>query len=343
MDVKTLIARTLEKKKEARVSEIVKATGFSRAYISKVFQELRDEGKVVLLGRANKARYVSATQQAVSRAKNNILQFRRTLRNKNLSEDSVLDEIKKYTGIFSGIKGSVSRIMDYAFTEMLNNAIEHSRSKTIEVSAEKDKNCAYFSVADKGVGIFNNIMEKKRLRSRMEAIQDLTKGKLSTAPEAHSGEGIFFTSKAVDTLVIRGSDKKLIFDNLLNDIFIKDIKNTTGTKVNFSVSLISGRHLADIFEEYTDDGFEFDRTKVVVKLYKTGAEYISRSQARRILSGLEKFKAVLLDFKGVDTVGQAFADEIFSVWKRRYQAISIEHQNANENVLFMINRALGRK
>ena len=77
-----------------------------------------------------------------------------------------------------------------------------------------------------------------------------------------------------------------------------------------------------------------------IKLYKMDSEYISRSQARRILSGLYKFKTVILDFKGVETVGQGFADEVFRVWKLNYPDISIIPNNANENINFMINRAL---
>ena len=54
-------------------------------------------------------------------------------------------------------------------------------------------------------------MKKKNLNSEMEAIQDLLKGKQTTAPEAHSGEGIFFTSKVSSVLTIQSSHKKLIY------------------------------------------------------------------------------------------------------------------------------------
>ncbi len=130
-------------------------------------------------------------------------------------------------------------------------------------------------------------------------------------------------------------------DNLIKDIFVKDVKKShIGTKIFFSINIDTNRQLSDIFKEYTGDSFEFARTKVSVKLYKMGSEYISRSQARRILSGLDKFKTVILDFKGVETVGQGFADEVFRVWKLNYPKINIIAQNANENISFMINRTL---
>jgi len=43
--------------------------------------------------------------------------------------------------------------------------------------------------------------------------------------------------------------------------------------------------------------------------------HVSRSQAKRLLMGLEKFNTIILDFKGVVSVGQAFVDQVFRVSK----------------------------
>jgi len=340
MDIKSLILRKIKRKGEIKVADIVKATGFSRAYVNRFFKELREENKIVLVGKANKARYVLANSQSVIKAKRETLTFHRVLVNKSISEDFILGEIKRKTGIFLGLRKNVSRIIDYAFTEMLNNAIEHSKSEKIEVFIEKKEGIVHFDVIDKGVGIFNNIMRKKKLKNELEAIQDLMKGKQTTAPREHTGEGIFFTSKVADTLTIKSSKKKLIFNNILEDVFIRDIGNMKGTKVTFTINQDSKRNIDSIFRKYSEGLFDFKKTKVTVKLYKADTEYISRSQARRILSGLEKFKSILLDFNDVDTIGQAFADEIFRVWKNRHPGINIQYESANENIEFMIKRAL---
>ena len=102
---------------------------------------------------------------------------RKIMINKDLAEDKVLRQIKEESSIFQGIAGNVSSIVDYAFTEMLNNAIEHSASEKIDVVIMKTATDIRFTVADRGVGIFNNIMKRKRLASTMDAIQDLLKGK----------------------------------------------------------------------------------------------------------------------------------------------------------------------
>ena len=341
MNIRNFILKKLAKEGKMRASDVTSKTGFSRAYISRFLQELQNEGKIMRIGQANQAHYVAARQTTVVREKRKILHVHRMLKNKGLAEDAVLDEIKKESGIFFKLHKNISDILDYAFTEMLNNAIEHSRSKSIEILVRREPGIVGFDIVDRGVGIFNNLMKKKGLKSELEAIQDLLKGKQTTAPKQHTGEGIFFTSKMADILTFKSSNKKLIFDNIVSDIFVKSIKNVKGTKVAFFIKINSGRNLAKIFKEFSGDSFEFSKTRVIVKLYKMGAVYISRSQARRVLGGLDKFREIILDFRGVETIGQAFADEVFRIWQAHHHGIKVKYENANDNTVFMIKRAIG--
>jgi anti-sigma regulatory factor (Ser/Thr protein kinase)/biotin operon repressor len=343
MNIRDLILRKLEEKGEVRSSEIVKATGYSRAYVNRYFKELREEGVLLQIGKANKAKYITATEKIILKERKSINKIHRILNNVNLHEDEVFNSIKENSGIIGGLSSNVSSIIEYAFTEMLNNAIEHSESKKIEIIIEKRINNIIFEVRDRGVGIFSNIMTKKGLSSEMDAIQDLLKGKQTTAPSYHSGEGIFFTSKIGDILTIQSSQKKLIFDNLIGDIFVRDVKNTQGTRILFSVSLDSTKDINGVFRRYSDNNYEFSKTEVAIKLYAVGVNYISRSQARRVLTGLENFKAIMLDFREIDTIGQSFADEIFRVWKMKNPKVNITFKNTNENVLFMIKRAISEE
>jgi len=337
MDIKKYILNMISKKKRVRAADVVNRTGFSRAYVHRFLKKLADEGLIVLIGKANQAHYVIASNKGALPAKPS--RVRKIITNRGLAEDKVLSQIKAESSIFQGMAGNVSSIIDYAFTEMLNNAIEHSSSEKIDLIVTKTFVDIRFTVADQGVGIFNNIMKKKRLVSTMDAIQDLLKGKETTAPEGHSGEGIFFTSKIADRLTIKSFEKKIVFDNVGQDIYIKDIQSSKGTKVDFVLGLKSKKTLSDLFNQYTDESFQFSKTGVKVKLYHQDVEYVSRSQARRILAGLEKFKTIELDFKDVETAGQAFADEIFRVWQNAHKDIKVTVINANKNIMLMIRRA----
>lgn len=79
--------------------------------------------------------------------------------------------------------------------------------------------------------------------------------------------------------------------------------------------------------------------QVRVQLDTITGDYISRSKAREVLLGLEKFKIILLDFDRVPVIGQAFADEIYRVFQNKYPRIVIQETSMNEGVKFMIERA----
>lgn len=344
MDIQRFILNKAAKQGEISVAEVVKATSFSRAYIFRFFQELMESGQIVKIGHANRAHYVLAVSKFVKKEKRKLLSFSRIFENKNLKEDKIFNLIKSETGIFERMKENVANILEYAFTEMLNNAIEHSSSRRIKIIMKRSGKAVRFDVIDWGIGIFEKIIHARHLSSVEEAIQDLLKGKQTTDPEAHSGEGIFFTRRIADTFSIRSSAKKLFFNNIISDFTIVTIKPVVGTKITFSIRYNSKKELRDVFKQYTEESFEFSTTEVTVRLYERGAPtFMSRSQARRILFGLEKFKKIVLDFDKVRAVGQGFADEIFRVWQANHPDIKIITKNTDQNVDFMIKRAKSKK
>ncbi len=70
---------------------------------------------------------------------------------------------------------------------------------------------------------------------------------------------------------------------------------------------------------------------------------MSRSKAKRVMSGVAKFKEVVLDFSGVERIGQAFANEIFRVYANAHPAVNVQYLNAAPAVERLIRRALANK
>jgi len=335
MRLKEKILELSSKNKKIKTTEVAAKFNVSRQFASLVIKSLVEEGKLIKAGGTRYAFYVLPKHMSSLGEK-----VKKRLKNKNLKEHEVLDDIKKQLPFFSKTNENISSIFDYAFSEMLNNAIEHSHSKFIEVEVKKQENTLIFTVSDSGIGAFKSVMEKHKLKSELEAIQDILKGKTTTQPQAHSGEGIFFTSKASDIFVMDSHNLRLRIDNLANDIFIQEIPKKRGTKVKFYVNTSSEKLLNNIFKKYqsSSKALSFDKTEVKIKLYTLGTIYVSRSQARRVLVSLDKFKVIILDFEKVPTVGQAFADEIFRVFAKRHPEIKIKPINMNEAVEFMIKR-----
>jgi anti-sigma regulatory factor (Ser/Thr protein kinase) len=253
-----------------------------------------------------------------------------------LAEDQVWKRIKQDLDIPPDTKAG--RIMAYAFTEMLNNAIDHSESETVAVSfwVSGDQWC--FEVKDEGLGVFAKLIAGLHLGSEFESVQELSKGKRTTDPERHSGEGIFFTSKIVDLFRLTSSGVRWTVDNLRNDQALGIVPAVPGTSVQCQVDPHTERVIADTFREFTDD-HEFVRTRPVVKLFEIATPFVSRSEARRLLDGLAAdFETVEVDFNGVTDVGQGFIDELLRVWPDTHPGKTVVPLNMNAAVRFMVDR-----
>ena len=263
-------------------------------------------------------------------------------KNKNLEEDILYDElIKKYE---IDKKNNVKHILVYAFTEMLNNAIEHSEGTEISIHYTENYFNIFVIIKDNGIGIFRKIVRDHNLKNENEAIFELKKGKLTSDAENHSGEGIFFTSKVVDYFLISSFNKT--FSSGSDEYFYSIEQNRErtikGTEVILVLNKNTERTTKEIFDEYTSDDFVFNKTKITVHLAKDylGHDFVSRSLAKRILMNVEKFKVIVLDFENIDNIGQGFADEVFRVFKNKNPDITIVPINMNEEIEFMINRAM---
>ena len=182
-------------------------------------------------------------------------------------------------------------------------------------------------------------MTKFKLKNEFEGLEHLLKGKQTTMPSKHTGQGVFFTSRIADRFEIRSHKLTLIVDNQKNDIFVGEQNHTTGTKISFFIKSKSKKKLKSLFDQYANEDYEFDRANFRVKL-TADRELLSRSQAKRILLGLDVYKKIIFDFSKVKIIGQAFADEIFRVFQNHHPHIELTFANSNEVVTAMILRAL---
>ena len=262
-----------------------------------------------------------------------------------LEEDTIWR--KNILPLLNEAPSNIVKICYYGFTEILNNAIDHSNGQQVTVRTERTLREIQILVNDDGIGIFNKLQQELGLTDNLHAILELSKGKLTTDPKRHTGEGIFFSSKIFDTFSI--SSGKLYFSHFskLNNIegsdwLLEDVSDSIqGTVIRMKIRLDSTRTTEAVFNYYSgNDEFGFTKTHIPVLLAQHGAEnLISRSQAKRLLTRFERFKEIILDFKDVEEIGQAFADEIFRVYKNEHPNIYLYPINTNEQISKMILRA----
>ncbi len=197
-------------------------------------------------------------------------------------------------------------------------------------------------VAVDGEGIFLKIQRALGLHDPRESILELAKGKLTTAPQQHSGEGIFFTSRVMDLFAIESHRLRFIHAAKAADLIAEQGVDTHGTRVTLRLDNDSPRRLQTVFDDYTDsEEYTFDKTVVPLRLAQhEGEKLVSRSQAKRVAHRFDRFKRVELDFTGIEEIGQAFADEMFRVFATAHPAIRITPINTSPAVAQMIRRVV---
>ncbi|RYZ92701.1 MAG: DUF4325 domain-containing protein [Proteobacteria bacterium] len=250
---------------------------------------------------------------------------------------------QRFEPLTTSLQPNVRDILRYSVSEMINNVIDHSEGTEIGLSFEETETDIKILVMDDGVGIFNKISKALALHDQREAVLHLSKGKFTTDSANHSGQGIFFTSRAVDEFSILSSGLSYMRYRKERDWLMESSRQVAGgTRVLLEIKKDSDSDLTAIFKKYSDEEDPgFNKTHVYVAMAKLAEEeYVSRSQARRLLLGLDKFEEFVLDFANVRSVGQGFVDEVFRVFKERHPKIKIRFTNANSDVEFMIKRGL---
>lgn len=296
--------------------------------------KLIKSGEVVKTGKTRDTRYYFACDLEKE------IKFK--INNQQVDEFQIYkDFIEKSLGDFGD---NLESICHYGFTEVFNNALDHSKGTSVGVTIKLIKGKVQITVTDDGVGIFKTIYDFFNLDDIYESALQLSKGKMTTMPEHHTGEGLFFVSRIFDSLEIFANNIYFVRNNKEQDWSLKkDNSLKFGSKVIMTIDSKTNKKLVDIFKKYQEPNtLNFNKTEILIKLSSFKEEkLISRSQAKRVLRGLEdNFKIVLLDFKGVRLVGQGFVDEVFRVYSNNHPGISFKYVNANKDVDFMIKRSL---
>jgi anti-sigma regulatory factor (Ser/Thr protein kinase)/biotin operon repressor len=303
----------------------------TRQAVHKHMQRLIGEGAVVVSGTTRSKRYELAP----------LLQWKKQYDLAlGLAEDTVWrGDIAELLG---KLPENVLNIWHYGFTEMLNNVIDHSGSSYVAVSVSKTAASTTIEIYDDGVGIFKKIQSALDLVDERHAVLELAKGKFTTDPANHSGEGIFFSSRMFDEFDILSGEVYFSHEfDKKEDWILQRSTPRGGTLVTMKLHNHTARTTKKIFDKFTsDEDYGFTKTVVPVKLMHYGDDnLVSRSQAKRLLARIDRFKTVMLDFAGVTSVGQAFADEVFRVFRAKHPDVALVPIHASSEVRRMISRA----
>lgn len=320
---------------EAHPTDIVRIASekfsCSRQAVHNHMQRLVAEGFVVVSGTTRSKRYQLAPLVEWSRVYSLA---------PGLAEDAVWSA--DIAPLLGNMPQNVLSIWHYGFTEMFNNVIDHSGAAHVTVSVTRTAASTTIVIHDDGIGIFRKIQAALNLLDERHAVLELAKGKFSTDPANHSGEGIFFSSRMFDEFEILSGEVCFSHEfDRKEDWILQRSAARGGTAVTMKLHNHTARTVKKVFDKFTDDeDYGFNKTVVPVKLMQYGDDtLVSRSQAKRLLGRFDRFRIVMLDFAGVASIGQAFADEVFRVFRHRHPDVELVPINASAEVKRMISRA----
>jgi len=334
-NVREFILRNVEANPGAIARKAAVKFDLSRTAINRYLRRLIDEGLLTATGKTSAREY----------SLRDIVYFSDTIENitRLTSEDSIW-RFKLLPHIHE-IPKNILNICQYGFTEMFNNVIDHSLSDDAIIDLRQNYCKISMRIIDHGIGIFEKIQKDFNLPDPRTALLELSKGKLTSDNTRHTGEGIFFTSRMFDVFSIQSGGLFYSRTRADNDEWLIETNNffarVEGTSVRMEISTDATWTTRQIFSRFEGDHIRFRKTHVPIELGNyPGEQLVSRSQAKRILTRFDQFSEVLLDFQGVEEIGQAFADEIFRVFRHQNPDTKLAYTRAEPNVKKAIERVL---
>lgn len=332
MNTEKMILDLIEHCEEFTSTELQKKFDISRAMVHKYLKKFTEEGKIEKVNTTRNSYY-----KKIDRITSNASYVFKFSVKKDNDEGISFQKISDSSGLKRIVNKNSYETANYIITEMINNVLDHSKSVEYKVKLSVDSYNVSFEIADFGIGVFNSIRQKFDLPTEEDAAILLLKGKTTTYPERHTGEGIFFSMKLADEYFV-SSGKISLGHYSKESPIMKQVRLIKGTKVFFSLSRSSKTKIQEVFDKFAGKEFDykFDKTKVTMSLGKSVKSLISRSEAKRLMAGAEKFKVIELDFKGIKEIGQGFAHEIFVNFKKTHKDIDVKIINANDIVKKML-------
>lgn len=341
LDVNDSIILACASREGALPTLAAQETGLARVAVSRRIKKLADSGHLL--------RHGSGTRQTYSLgAKRFALQVHSPAWITERGGEMAQWEMHM-APLLRDLPASVQSLANTAFTEMLNNALDHADAQNILTAMHLDAGRLQLVVADDGVGIFNKIAAAAGWFDPRLALLELAKGKFTSASAGHSGMGVFVASRMMDGFCI--SSGSLRFDphearSPLAAFAWWEVPawltaKTTGTVVRMDIATDSPRKPNDVYFKYFDPqelgGDAFHTTEIPVRLAQLSSHLVSRSQGKWVMDRASQFKTVILDFDGVVHVGQAFVDEVFRVFAAAHPQVQLKTMNLTPEVAHLVH------
>ncbi len=137
-----------------QAGEVAHALSVTRQTAHRYLRQLVSDGRLIVEGAGRSTRYRRSAEGLTRRYPT-----------AGLDEDSVWREMSSPGSVLESLPETAQGTLQYALTEMVNNAIDHSGASTVIVKLSKEGLRITLEVVDEGFGIFAHIRDRMDLRS----------------------------------------------------------------------------------------------------------------------------------------------------------------------------------
>ena len=240
------------------------------------------------------------------------------------------------------LSNNLADIIKFSLGALFQNVKDHSNSTKIFFKLYFNHECLHAIISDNGKGLFGHISSTIKLDSLQNAAIELVKGGVTTDKENHSGDELNAVINLFDSSKIESNGMFLEFQNEKLSYHSGESTQKHGTRMHFKIDPNSKRTCQEIFKKIFDP--ENKSLFIPINLLSiNGNDQInSRSQAKSVLRKIDGMKIINLDFKYVELIGPAFADELIRIIKKTDSKIKIKWFNSNETIDILMSHALKR-
>jgi len=234
-------------------------------------------------------------------------------------------------------------------THSLKNVLDHAHSRSVAITIRETIATITITIADHGIGLFNKIQSACHGLDLRTAALELIKGKLTTDPARHRGEGIAVTARLFDEFELQsdgyccGHAVPLTPEQGSGQWYWHQHPTPRPIGTSVRLRLHTARPLDEIVpaSRWFTTPKDLSTTLIPVVMLAEGATpFQTRREAQRLLARIDQFKRVVLDFQGVLVIGPEFADEVFRVYPQQFPDIHFHWSGENASVQAVIQDAL---
>tara|TARA_Y100000591_G_C21853224_1_gene713089 strand:- start:4613 stop:5623 length:1011 start_codon:yes stop_codon:yes gene_type:complete len=329
--IKKFILDNLSSHRKDIIYTAIQRFGVSRQAILKHMHTLISENKVIAHGKTRDRFYELRTQ----------LSFNKTIKvDHNFSCSKT---IKKYVlPHLNKLPDNVAQIVKFSMAALLQNIIDHSNSDQLYFKLYFNHDCFHAILRDNGKGLFSHISSTNNLGSLNNAAIELVKGGVTTDKENHSGYELNAVMHLFDSFKIESNGMYLDYNHIDQSYISGESAQLQGTRMHFKISPFSKRTCHEIFKKIFDVENKTLSIPINLLAISDSDQINSRDQAREILNNISGSKKIKFDFKSVNLISPAFADELIRKIKNTDPNIEIQWINSNETIDMMMSHFLKR-